>query len=58
MAIYESKIGNYISKIIRKIFFKDITVEEYNQVNNIKYNKDSVNPADIHKSGGKCFFHR
>ncbi len=35
-----------------------MTVEEYNRVYNINFNKDSVDPDDIHKSGGMCFFHR
>jgi hypothetical protein len=53
-----SKIGNFILKIRRKIFFREITVEEYNKIYNIYYNKESVNPNSIHKSGGKSFFHR
>jgi len=58
MVIIISKIRNFIHKIRRKIFFKEMTVEEYNRVYNINFNKDSVDPDDIHKSGGMCFFHR
>ena len=58
MSILISKIGNFMHYIRRKIFFKEITVEEYNKINNINYNKDSVNPDNFHKSGGKCYFHR
>ena len=58
MSILISKIGNFMHKIKKKIFFKEITVKEYNKINNINYNKDSVNLDNIHKSGGKCYFHR
>ena len=58
MVFIKSKIGNFIHIIKRKIFFREMTVEEYNKINDIEYNKDSVNPDDIHKSGGKCYFHR
>jgi len=57
MAI-STKIGNFIHKIRRKIFFREITVEEYNKINNIDYNMESKTTGDNHLSGGKCFFQR
>jgi len=58
MAVLKSKIINFFHEIRRKIFFKEITVEEYNKINNIGYNKDSKTTGDDHLSGGKCFFQR
>ena len=57
MAI-STKIGNFIHKIRRKIFFREITVEEYNKINNIDYNMESKTTGDNNLSGGKCFFQR
>jgi hypothetical protein len=57
MAI-STKIGNFIHKIRRKIFFKETTVEEYNRINNIEYNQDSKAIGDNHLGGGKCFFQK
>ena len=52
MAIFKSKIGNFINKIIRKIFFREMSIEEYNKINNIEYNKDSKSPDKNLQGGG------
>ena len=56
MSILISKIGNFIHNIRRKIFFKEMTVEEYNKINNIEYNKELFTLGDDHLGGGRCFF--
>ena len=47
MVSFKSKLRNFISNIKRKIFYKEMTIEEFNKINNIGYNKDIVNPDDI-----------
>jgi len=57
MAI-STNIRNFFHNIRRKLFFKETTVEEYNRINNIEYNKDSKSIGDNHLGSGKCFFQK
>ena len=58
MSVLITKISKVFHEIRRKLFFKEITVEEYNKINKIEYNKDSKSTGDEHLGGGGCMFHR